>query len=377
MKCFFNDQGIALDPNGDIVPCCRFLKSNLDCDNIEDVTSLNNIKDSKIFFDMKETLSKKKWYSGCIRCERDENYGITSRRETYENYDKRVVDVALGNVCNLKCIMCDNRFSSQWSKDQKTLTDHNFTYYENRYPDSTKTLSKKNVEKIISWIEQDITPVEVEFKGGEPFSIPVTEYFFKRLSEIRNEVDIVITTNGTLIPEWFVNVTKKLNITVNISIDGIDSIYDYIRGNEKYNYKLFENNLEKISKLPVKLRLAYVVQNTNIHQLKTCIEKYEHLKVNTIFLRNPPWLQLWNMPDENKDKIYNELLSIPKNTFKYYKIQTIIDNFTNKKNDNEYRDFIKFSAIIDQNRNKNLPNIVPHLFTSKSLQEYHNIRNSI
>ena len=377
MKCFFSNTGITIDPNGDIVPCCRFRKTGLEYQNIEDVDSLIPIPSTKIFSDMTSELDKNIWYRGCVRCQRDEEINITSRRQLYETRQSRVIDVSLGNVCNLKCIMCNGNFSTQWYSDQKILVDAGFgSNYASLDQRLSKTLSKESIDKIIDWIESESTPVEVEFKGGEPLATPTSQYFFEKLTKVKNKIDASVTTNGTFIPEWFKSVCKKINVILSVSFDGSGEVYDYIRGTEKYNFELFENNLNEFKKLPVKLRLNFVVQNSNIHQLKECIDKYSSTGINLIFLRNPPWLQIWNMPEESKAYIYELLSTIPVDSFKYHKIKEVIDNIHQPCNDKEYKQFIKFTAILDKRRNKSLPSIAPHLYTKQALEEYNNIQET-
>lgn len=379
MKCFFTDKGITVDPSGDIVPCCRFNKSNLEYQNIDEVTDLKTIPQSKIFLDTRETLANDKWYKGCSRCERDEEMGIFSRRTIYEQekYNNfRVIDVALGNVCNLKCIMCNNKFSTQWHNDQKVLTDAGFENYDKPHQYFSKTISKENIDKIIDWIEKDDSHVEVEFKGGEPLAIPITEYFFEKLSLVKNKIVASITTNGTFCPTWFEEFCQKDNIQVmlNVSIDGVDEVYDYVRGTKQYNFFAFEKNLEKFKQLPLKLTLNYVVQNVNVHHLRMCIDRYKDIGVNVIFLRNPTWLQVWNMPEEAKQTILEDLNNISTDSFNYHKIKAVIDNINNKCNDTEYTEFIKFTALLDRERNRSLPKIAPHLFNQQSLNNYKKVK---
>ena len=378
MKCFFTDNAITVYTDGSVVPCCRFASAELEYNiqNIETTKSLVDIKNSDTFLKVKNDLTNNIWPSGCKRCKRDEQLGISSRRQIYnENHFKkrvRVADIAIGNFCNLKCIMCNSFCSTQWANDEKMLLENGIGHQQNSF---NKIISNESIDKIIDWVESEETDVEVELKGGEPLALPNSKYLFERLSSVKNNIKVVLTTNGTFFPDWFPQMCEKIKIHMSLSIDGINEVYDYVRGSEKYSYELFYNNVQKFLKLPLAgINFNYVVQNTNIHHLKLCTEIFNDKFVNVIFLNNPKWLQLWNMPEESKAAIKEDLNTIPKSYLKYHKIDAVIKNIDNPCSKEEYSTFIKFSALLDKSRNKNLPVIAPHLFTKDSLDEYNKYR---
>lgn len=383
MKCFFTDNAITIFPNGNILPCCRFVadEKEYSIENIDNINKLIEVKDSDTFTKVRNELENSVWPIGCKRCERDETLNIKSRRQIYnENHFKngvRIADVAIGNFCNLKCIMCNSVYSTQWHTDQQMLLENNIgrTHYPDTNTFFSKTISDRSIDKIIQWVEKDNADIEIELKGGEPLALPNSKYLFEKLSSVKNNVKVILTTNGTFFPDWFPSVCEKIKINLSLSIDGLEEVYDYVRGSEKYSYKLFYSNLEKFKKLPLNnLNFNYVVQNTNVHCLKQCIDQFDNNFVNVIFLQNPNWLQVWNMPDIAKHKIKQDLESIPKDYYKYHKIYEVIENINKDCNEEEYKTFIKFSALLDNSRNKNLPSIAPHLFTEDSLLLYQQLR---
>lgn len=383
MKCFFTDRAVTIYPNGNIVPCCRFAaRDEYDIKNIDTTSSIIDIKKSDTFIKIRNELDSDNWPLGCIRCKRDEELDIASRRQIFNKiYFKkrtRVADIAIGNFCNLKCIMCNSTNSTQWNNDQAMLLKNGIGESLYTPPEMffSKTITNESIDKIISWIEAEDTDVEVELKGGEPLALPNSKYLFEKLSSVKNNIKVVLTTNGTFFPEWFPKICEKIKIHVSLSIDGLDEVYDYVRGSKNYSYDLFYKNIQKFLKLPLSgINFNYVVQNTNIHHLKPCIDLFEDRLVNVIFLQNPNWLQLWNMPKEAKPVIKQELETIPTTYPKYHKIESVIKNIDRPCNEEEYQTFIKFSALLDKSRNKNLPNIAPHLFTKDSLNEYNRYRN--
>lgn len=380
MKCKLAENSINLTANGNIIPCCRFaMKAVYDIENIQTIDNLKNINNSSTFYSVQQDLANDKWPSGCIRCSRDESLNIPSRRQIYNNRitenNIRIIDIDVGNFCNLKCIMCNSEFSTQWHNDQKFLYANGFDKdYKSPKSFFSRNISNSDINKIVEYIESKDTAVEIELKGGEPLALPNSKYLIDRLTSVKNQVDIIITSNGTFFPTWFDDICKKSNVRLSLSIDGLDEIYDYVRGTSKYNYNLFNNNVHKFKKSPVKeIFFNFVVQNTNVHQLAECINKYPDILVNPIFLQNPKWLQVWNMPEDSKTSIMNILQDIPKDYKFYNKIQSVISNMSTLCNSDEYKKFVKFTALLDKKRNKNLPKIAPHLFTKQALEEYNDI----
>jgi radical SAM protein with 4Fe4S-binding SPASM domain len=378
MNCFFTDNAITIFPDGTIVPCCRFShKSVNQLENIDTVSSIVDVKDSPTFSKVREDLDKNFWSAGCNRCKYDEELKIRSRRQIYntkynEGKLRRLADVAIGNFCNLKCIMCNSQYSTQWHKDQEYLLKNGIGEKHYNPPSKffNRLLSNEAIDKLVAWIESDDTPVDVEIKGGEPLALPNSRNLFERLASVKNSITVVVTTNGTFLPEWFKDVCKNLRIRLSVSIDGVDEVYDYVRGTDNYTFDLFDNNVRLFKELPLDdFNFNYVVQNVNVHHLKTCIDRYQD-HVSVIFLRNPVWLQVWNMPEKSKKHIFRELKSIPSTYKQYHKIASVIKNIKNPCNQDEYDQFIKFTALLDKQRNKSLPNIASHLFTKESLEKY-------
>lgn len=379
MKCYFTDNALALNPNGDIVPCCWFKTDSANknkLENINHIDSLNQISNSLIFKETRDSLNKNSWISGCTTCQVEElKTGVSRRtryleRETTWMKDKRFLDFSIGNICNLKCIMCKSNFSSQWFKESKILYDNGFEEYRSNTP-SSDLLNSNNINKLIDYIESDQKEVIIEIKGGEPFAFPKIKDFFEKISECKTKVHIAIVTNGTFFPSWFPDLTEKIDFEISVSIDGVDEIFDYVRGNGKYNYKLVDSNIKEFNKLPLKgFYLHHVIQNTNIHGLERFDNRYKNVKKLYDVIRRPYWLQPHIMPDNSKNIIVENLNR--NDNFK-----KSIDALQQNNDDNEYNRFIRFAAILDKERKKSLPDIAPHLFTEKSLEQYKQILEQI
>ena len=80
MKCFFTDNAITIFPNGNILPCCRFVadEKEYSIENIDNVDKLIEVKNSETFTKVRNELKNSIWPIGCKRCERDETLNIKS-----------------------------------------------------------------------------------------------------------------------------------------------------------------------------------------------------------------------------------------------------------------------------------------------------------
>jgi uncharacterized radical SAM superfamily Fe-S cluster-containing enzyme len=83
---------------------------------------------------IKQEFTQGIWPAGCERCQIEEKTNIESKRqldytrwqEYYDKYDLEsntllTVSMALGNTCNLKCIICHPSASSKWAKEYQDI----------------------------------------------------------------------------------------------------------------------------------------------------------------------------------------------------------------------------------------------------------------
>ena len=137
--CVLPWMHLATNPGGSLRICCN---SNPKTNRI--IKDPDTKKEYKIFRDsMEEAWNsdtykefRRQFLAGerpetCVRCFREEDAGVRSPRIGYNEkwmrddivltetppMDIRYVDLRLGNLCNLKCRMCNPWSSSMWVKD--------------------------------------------------------------------------------------------------------------------------------------------------------------------------------------------------------------------------------------------------------------------
>src|SRR6056297_2507774 len=98
MKCFATTNSITIGPTGKVSPCCKYKGDYGHLDSYKNVSDIN-------FEDLTNELAQGKWRPECKSCMIDERNNMSSRRQRYETRftdDAFLLDISLGNYCNLK-----------------------------------------------------------------------------------------------------------------------------------------------------------------------------------------------------------------------------------------------------------------------------------
>jgi len=299
------------------------------------------------------------------------------------------MEIKLNNLCNLKCRMCNPLDSTSWQDWDKVVP---FYKKENNYLVST-------VERLVKKPGQYIGPFDdtdnwwasfekliphfkrVEFAGGEPLMDPQHYRILDMLKPYGKNIEIKYATNGTTL-----GISKGRTIydywphfrsvAVNVSIDGIHDVYNYIRGNGDFNQ--VEENIKEIKKIPNVSRVvgAFTAQAGNILQAAECIDYF----INTmgiVFYSHrvsyPNCLSAQVLPDELKALAITKLLAVKsqidnwdavKNNallgkITHQQIQDNINYLQAKDMNNLWPDFVEFNRNLDSTRGQNLLNVIP------------------
>lgn len=221
------------------------------------------------------------------------NYNIGDDTTTF-SYDLRY-----SNTCNLACIGCMPQQSSLWAKEL-----------------NIKNISIKN--------NFDITEAKnsksIYLAGGEPFLVPEMIDLLKQISKQDKQPSICINTNLTVQDDELTSICKDLkNLTLTISIDGINKIAEYHRYPIKWSK--FERNLEWAKELNCSLMFNTLVDAVNVSFIHE-IMKYESY-VGTwsfILLDRPDPLRVNNLGEHLKESAHTNFLNLRKSI--HYKNET-------------------------------------------------------
>jgi MoaA/NifB/PqqE/SkfB family radical SAM enzyme len=299
------------------------------------------------------------------------------------------MEIKLNNLCNLKCRMCNPLDSTNWTDWDKVVP---FYKKENNFLVPTiNSLVNKPGKYIGAFDDTDnwwasfekLLPHfrRVEFAGGEPLMDPQHYKILDMLKPYGKKIEIKYATNGTTL-----GISKGRTIhdywphfrsvAVNVSLDGIHGVYNYIRGNGDFDQ--VEANIKEIKKIPNVSRVvgAFTAQAGNILQAAECIDYFIN-KMGIVFYSHrvsyPNCLSAQVLPQELKDIAINRLKNVSpqvdtwdavkKNpllgTVTHQQIKDNINYLQAKDQHNLWQDFLDFNYALDTTRNQNLLDAVP------------------
>lgn len=299
------------------------------------------------------------------------------------------MEIKLNNLCNLKCRMCNPLDSTSW-KDWDEVKP--FYEKENNYLVPT-------ISKLVKVPGQYIGPFDntenwwqsfekllphfrrVEFAGGEPLMDPQHYRILDMLKPYSKNIELKYATNGTTL-----GISKGRTIhdywpyfrsvAVNVSIDGIHDVYNYIRTNS--NFSEVEKNIKEIKSIPNVSRIvgAFTAQAGNILQAAECIDYFLN-EMEIVFYSHrvsyPNVLSAQVLPQELKQIAIERLEAVDRTlwAFDIVQKQPLLEKITRqqirdninyiraKDQSHLWKDFIEFNRNLDLSRKQNLFEVVP------------------
>jgi organic radical activating enzyme len=349
--CFATKNSIAIGPNLDVRPCCRYTEQ---FGLLSDYNSIADVMNSKDYIRLHNSLSNGEWDRGCGTCKVAEENDIRSRRLSYvERFQDEdfLLDLALGNYCNLKCRMCSEDLSTSWFADAVKL---------GRPKPKVWQITREQIDSIIDFVS-DRKSLFIELKGGEPLMNQECEYFFEKLQTLDMPISMSVTSNGTKTPDWFLDACQKFDIDYQISVDGMYDAYEYVRGDRTFTWEQCANRIQELEESVEKLSYNYVVQNLTVHHMLD-FTQFVTKRINWIMLDWPKYLACNVIPERSKPEIIEKLEKIekiPKNDFT--KLPGFVTMIENKCDQHLYDEFINESQKLDRLRGQSLSDTFPHL----------------
>jgi hypothetical protein len=177
----------------------------------------------------------------CNKCWKLENKGQSSyrvnwNRSTYYAADTtpeiEIIDLRLGNQCNLQCRICNSMWSDQLSKLYQSAKDVGILNSLNQtFTESTIKPSDQFIEDLIGFCLRTPTLKEIKFAGGEPFVMPEVEHFLQRMIQAgKHDLTVSFLTNTTTAKESTLELLKEFKkVILQCSIDGIGEHIEFQR----------------------------------------------------------------------------------------------------------------------------------------------------
>jgi len=228
----WNHLYIGTDQN--INPCCiadhRFPLGNINENEIDVI--LSSEKPNQI----REWMQQGYRTIACNRCYVLEDNGIVSLRKSgYKpGVDITSLDIRIDNICNFKCRMCSEYFSSSIQQETVAMfgSDGIMGFENNNLIPLMSTQKKEVFNTINPYITNNIR--DIYFAGGEPLITQTHYQILDKLIDIGN-TDLTLTYNTNLSTLTYKNLkvtdywNQFNNVEVGASIDASDSVAEYVR----------------------------------------------------------------------------------------------------------------------------------------------------
>lgn len=311
-------------------------------------------------------------------------------REDYSMpFEFPTMEIKLNNLCNLKCRMCNPMDSTSWN-DWSEIEDF-YKKEDNFLFQKINVLGLKQKPFLDSFVDTEnwwasfekLLPYfrRVEFAGGEPLMDPTHYRILDMLKPYAHNIEIKYATNGTTLGIKGGRTVHDYwpyfkSVAVNVSIDGVGSAYDYIRGNADYDQVVL--NIKEIQKIPNVRRVvgAVAVQISNILIIDKMLEEFLD-NIGIIFYTNmvnyPNLLSAQVLPQPLKELAIQKLEQSKIKLLGYKhtqddqwlrhltegQIQGIINYLKAKDQSEKWQDCIEFNRRLDKTRQQNFFDVTP------------------
>ena len=426
--CAYPFVQVSTVPAGFMRPCCFYtdiLKNDDGTNSNVDKNDFQNVWNNENFRTIRERMVRGEKISGCVQCHKEDSFGGDSMRKrslrewTWRDDFKKTVQNAVenkgrlssgikflelkpGNLCNLKCRMCNQFDSSKYAAELKEIgakfntqsTTNQGRLFENysfEYDfDLGKMADWTNNEDI--WKSFQMLAPELEilsFAGGEPTLIEDVYRSLKYCvdSGLAKNITVYFASNFTQKMDRFIELARNFKrFDFIASIDGTAQFQEYIRFPSKWpvvegHFKAVNWAAARYSNVNLMINLTLNIYNVlNFTELLFWLEADElraGLKedpFNLNILMFPNYLALDILPNalrddaiqKVKDFVAKSWICESKAHIKARLLQ-LIEMLQNKKINDEMtykktKEFWIYSKILDQSRKQKLKDVLPDLY---------------
>jgi MoaA/NifB/PqqE/SkfB family radical SAM enzyme len=359
--------------------CCNISKKEK---NISDTTAIEFFNSVEVK-SMQQSLLKGEKVKDCDICYFMENNNQVSHREHYNRYynlknknrykedlKKLKLDalknplygeIHVSNLCNLKCLTCNEKDSSKFHAENKSLG-----ISENADIDYTKIIKDKK-KAILDIVTSDLKFLDI--RGGETMMIPEIKEVLSNLPEEKTKnIILKIQTNGTIFPDnvWIDIFKKFKNTKINVSIDAHGADNHYIRYPSLWKDICKTLNFFKDNN--IKFIINTVLSNLNLLVLPKLLDWiYSNQYLNYLYiLKDPIYYRYTNLPKELLEKSIIDLQKFKEpfvNRDTNITIENLISNLKkeHKDYDQQWQNFKKEITMRDNARKNSIFEVLPEL----------------
>ena len=387
-KCVNPYLNISVQPNGTVKSCCM---STLDFVTDTGKETLNKASvlefwNSKKRHQMIDDLNNGIQIPECNACWKEEAAGKESKRirdnRTYQDKELTkdtlplVVDLSMGNLCNIKCRICSPWHSTPWlieeSKVQnpdnpkKYLSMPHWISFKESF-DHSNDFFWKDIVKLLPNAEK------FDFAGGEPF------YIEKHWDIVRTCVEhgwsknqhIHYNTNGTIYPEKYMELLDQFKIVdIQVSSDGIKDKFEYLRHPAKW--EVSESTIDKLCAFRDQSKTEWIIGvclSISAFNVFDFFEMFEHYASKNILIyinivHDHHGMRI--LPPELKkiivDKLNQQESFYKERQWKHERDMVCRHLENSEYNDYDWKEFWKELKMRDNLRNENFESVFPEYY---------------
>ena len=381
--CTIPWNSISITSTGTYRPCC-LVQNNLNNENGRELNvnsgdSIEDARSSPAMVQLRKDLLRGLKPTQCSVCWDIEDAGGSSKRnltlfeiEAPNHYDVwtddkqllSAVDLKLGNLCNLKCRICDTSSSSTFSKEV-LLTMPMSERKGSAVQTDLKNGRWPKLNHFWDDISKHIDSIKlIEFTGGEPFMSPE---HFSLLNTIidkgrADKISLHYNTNGTIFPQEYHMWQHFKQVVVAFSIDDIKERYEYQRSGAKWdlvteNIKLFKKIKQEYNN--IKLEICVSV---NVYNALYLVELFDWINTqafdfvfwNIVYQREQ--CSITSLPQKAKQEITKKIQSSNYSSQLNFIVTAM--NHSDTHADSFYADIEEF----DSRRNESISRTFPQLY---------------
>jgi len=200
------------------------------------------------------------------------------------NHQTILYQITTSNLCNQACVSCDSKFSTKWAQVEKRMNLLPSPQYQiDLDPANINYHSAKRISLL----------------GGEPLFDPKTFEILQKLIDHNNtDCFISLVTNGSInLKAQQIDLLMQFSdLNICISIDGVGSVFEYMRWPGKW-LDLLEN-IEQYKSITKNISVSYTISSLNAMYYNKTVKWFQqnNLAYNHNVVSGPIWLSLRNMP---------------------------------------------------------------------------------
>ena len=268
-------------------------------------------------------------------------------------------ELHISNLCNLKCLTCNERDSSKFHAENKVLgiSDEPDVKYSDFDINKYKALD--------SVIKRGLLFLDI--RGGETLMVPEVKKILTEVdADMAKNITLKIQTNGTIEPDknWIAIFKKFKRTKVNLSIDAFGEDNHYVRFPSDWKKILYTVNVLKTN--DIKFIVNTVVSNINLlllDKLFAWIQENKYLNYFYI-LESPEHYRPTNLPQSLLDIAAKRLQNVSKdfvNKDCHQKLDDLIEMCKTSCADTSWQNFCKEIQMRDKYRQNTITNIIPEI----------------